>query len=271
MIHSFLKFNSTFKGKIIILHNQLSIENQNILKNFPNIIFHSISKNLKLAVDILTSKSPNLKHKKNRFYSLELFNLNTNSNILFCDSDILFNSNISEIFEEKEKVLVCAEYIQYLGYSRDKTTFDVVFNQNDKNNLNKTFNAGLIYLPKHFVSQIYFKKTLEYLDYKFWQNIKEPYTDQIVFNKLLENHTNFLPITYNCLLNRRKELNNFIPKNIKKIKVLHFNGAKPWSFKNYFFKIQKDIVLLKFFKLWQENYTEAFQYLSIKEQTKDKI
>ncbi|MCP5047296.1 MAG: hypothetical protein GY940_09000, partial [bacterium] len=77
MIASFLEHNPWFTGDIVIIHDHLPDEDQDLLSCFKNIKFLQVGDPFHEKLEALNREVPErkLKHKFARFFSLEVFRL----------------------------------------------------------------------------------------------------------------------------------------------------------------------------------------------------
>lgn len=234
MLHSFLKHNPWFEGDIVVIHDFIPPRLQRHVNCFKNVTWLQVGDELKNRVDTLCNGVPHLdlEHKKQRFYSLELFRLEGYRKVLFCDSDILFLDSISELFQEGSEtgdLLCCGDLHYYTGTPVDAVTL-LPGASGTGGSIDHTFNAGFMLVGEHYLTPHHYCGLLDLLDVERWRGIMSPRTDQVIYNLYFRNRCHLLGAQYNYLLGHADAIAGKNPIPAPDIKVLHFNNKpKPWD------------------------------------------
>ena len=229
LFKSILKNNPKLSFQFLIINAGLTIEEiQSLEQQFNGQI---ISPSRKLTNQIKQVCDSFNQLKKERFYSLEMFNyILPNETCVFLDSDIVCCDKLNIISNLEDGIWAVPDRAYYGGFKRDKKSFKIVEN----NKITKAF-------PQHFIPKLFntgviiFKNTNgkglmenvhKTLTPKTFKPITTGHTDTVVFNKILLNEVKWLPIDWNVYTTMLNE--NKISPN--RILFLHFAGKdKPWN------------------------------------------
>ena len=225
MLHSFLKYNPWFANAnhaIVIIHDAVSPQSQQRFNCYKNITWLQVGDALKERVDSLCKNLPHLKleHRKKRFYSLELFRLNTHRKVLFCDSDLLFLGSIKELFQQDgqtKDLLCCGDLHHYTRTLLDAHTLLPAHTQTSEI-LKNSFNAGFLVVAEHFLTMSHYQGLLDLLSPHRWNKIESSYTDQVVYNLYFKDRCRIMDSRYNFLVLHAKiivQKENIPPDEIK--------------------------------------------------------
>ena len=274
MIHSFLKNNRWFLdagGEIVVIHDQMPPRLRELTTVFDNVIYRQVSEALKEKVEALDRGVPelNLEKRKKRFYSLDLFLLQGYEKIIFCDSDILFTGDISELFhppyastpEEANRLMGVGDVFHLTGTAVDMDSFAPAAEENTADQqgqaLRNTFNAGFLIVDKSLVNRQHHENLLELLSVRRWSKIRSPRTDQVVFNLYFRDKCRLLNPRYNYLVMHAGLISKKEKIPLDSIKALHFNGkAKPWDCLGMLEAADIEPLIIQFLKKWHNEYLD---------------
>lgn len=214
MINSFIKNNTWFKGKIVVLcdieYSQISKENRDLISNaYEKIEFQEVDTTAYL--DLID----NFKRVANRnqlrlvpsLFTFEIFEKVKNHDaLIYLDSDMLILDDISEVFSTGRAILAAPD----AGEFRIGSKYSV-------------FNGGLLVLKKDVHVMGYREKLISHaLSMK-----SMALADQTIMNSFFSNEINLLNSNYNCLKRcfPDNKFNQFKPS----IKIVHYVGSKPWD------------------------------------------
>ncbi|MBT0815598.1 hypothetical protein KJQ77_03415, partial [Campylobacter lari] len=165
--------------------------------------------------------------------------------ILYLDSDIIVNCDISQLFdiEMHDKVIAACKEIGMVyhisKYKNNPDDYMIYFNEKIKlKNSNNYFQSGvMLYNIKKCLEINFTQKCFEKLE-----ELKEPpIVDQDVLNAFLEDQVLFLPLKWNCTWFLKTYLTDYkyiLPKEVLEEYneayasscIFHFNGhVKPWN------------------------------------------
>lgn len=268
MIYSFLKCNRWFSGEIVIIHDNLPDESQEMLSCFKRVKYLQVGEEIKEKLRDLARAVPRLQldTKVDRFYSLEVFRLSGCDQVIFIDSDILLLGNIGHLLdrsgvEETVPLLCCGDRCHYRGIPRDAETFlpiekDSGFHSNQRL-LTCTFNSGFMVIDGSYLTGPHYRNLLGLLEPGTWEKIDTPHTDQVVLNLYFHNRCRMLDSRYNFLAPFANLIRQRENIRLKDIKILHFNGKpKPWDCLEVMEKAAADPSVIELFKLWYKAYLE---------------
>jgi len=259
LIHSFLKHNPWFKGDIVIICDSLEVEKKRLFQVFPRVIFKRPSDDLLLKIGHLCRNLPKLFPKRQRFYSIEVFNLESYDKLLFFDSDMLICGNLSEIVTLPQELLACSDNpYEKTGSVRNKISYKWLPNDQKANNpeiLPMTFNSGFMVVGKEFLNPETYKDLKRLIDTSIFDKIRTHNTDQVVLNLHFDGKVTFLPAGYNLILSQSPELIKNDRIDTDEIKILHFTGKyKPWEATEKMDELMKDPYYSKFIADWHAEY-----------------
>ncbi|MDN3644820.1 glycosyltransferase [Pontixanthobacter aestiaquae] len=260
MLHSFLRNNAWFDGQITILHDDLlSGDIAALAASFPSAIFTGPSAALTAAIGTLAADYPELKNRLRRFLSLEAFHPDRGGSALFCDSDLLFRSDISAMFDSDMPLIACGDRAQLVGTGRDPASMA----EGDSTSAAAkftSFNAGLMVIDGSLRTQAIWDQLLGQLNPQVWKSITSDHTDQAVFNRQFGDQVTMADPSYNYLVGHAGKLRSAIDSPMGNAKVLHFNGpSKPWNFGAHLAATAYDASFVKAVQQWFDAYAE---YLS---------
>jgi len=198
MINSFLKFNN-FKGDIVIYCCDKKI-NKNLFKIYKNVKFIDIY-NLNFNKENFYNKTYcTLNNEYNANNRFEIFKLKYDQ-ILFVDSDVIFNGNTLSLLQPHNKFLVVSSSPQHKKSVSKKQYFD----------------AGIMSISKKFLSLKIYNKILKFSKFKKFRD------DEEILNLFFKNNVTFINKKFNTLTHEIKT------SAFKKYKAIQFVGEKkPW-------------------------------------------
>jgi lipopolysaccharide biosynthesis glycosyltransferase len=233
LFQSFLLNNRDFDGDLVVIHHELSLQDQEELSNLFHVKFHKVSDQLESKVKILTQEYPFYENKYQRFWSIEAFNLGQYEQVLFLDSDVLCTGKINHLFTSKASFSACPDIIFYENKVRDAQTY--IQNEevlSSSNALSKSFNSGVFFIDSNSISERAYQDLLDLLTPSTFKRVKSGHTDQFLLNTYFRNKVNWLDVSYNYYMNRVKllsEKTNTLPAQAL---LLHYiRHPKPWKHK----------------------------------------
>jgi lipopolysaccharide biosynthesis glycosyltransferase len=228
LFRSFLIENPSFSGDLIIIDTGLEIYQKKALSLWFDAKFENLSDKISDKINSLSQKLPHYLNTKQRFASLFAFQLENYDKILFCDSDMLCESDVMALFYHSSEFAACPDPRALQGFWRNEHTFlhskpDSIPENYRSFFIPKLFNTGLMVIDKKLIASNIYENMLEYLVPRNFQHIKTGHTDTVVLNRLLLNKAQWLDPDYNRywpLLKETDKVNGFI----------HFIWKpKPWS------------------------------------------
>lgn len=231
-IHSFLRTNQWFAGDIVVLHDgDLSPGSiRDLLQRWPALKVRRIPSDLSRAIDALVHATPRLATRRARFHSVAALSLNEYSQVLFCDSDVLFQASILPMFRAVQSDVVAVGDRCYLrGYGWDKDSFAEV-RPMAAGALYPTFNAGFMLFSATALDGEDYCHALSLLAPELWAGIVASHTDQLVLNRIFSHRVTLVSWQFNYLLFYAPLIAEAEQIPFDAIAMLHFNGTpKPWA------------------------------------------
>jgi lipopolysaccharide biosynthesis glycosyltransferase len=266
MIYSFVKSNEWFQGDIILVCNDLSDEQKASFGIFPTIKLITPSEMLLEKVADLCRHIPGFTKLSALFYSLEIFNLEGYSKVLFLDSDMLVVKPVKEVFEFEAPFLASAETCWYLGNGRRTDTYESVQSFPDPGQfINNPVNSGFMVIDKHFINVTNYKGMVDMIDPGLWAEKNTFHADQLVINLFFKDRINLVDARYNFRPTNAREI--FIKDHVtlEDASIIHYyRQYKPWNFNEVFELSQRNMLHIKAFRLWYEWYVDMLKYAHLK-------
>jgi len=213
--------NNEYPIDIYIIHSDLSIKNQILLKK----ISESFNYNLKsIKIDAtMFDGAPEMGHLKlETYFRLAIPNFIQAKKVLYLDSDIYINGNIKEIFEINLNDFAIAAVI------------DPGFQPLEKLNMSASatyFNAGVLlmnleYWQRNNLSKVIIEFVINNID-------KLSYADQCALNAIINGKYYALKNIYNFQSGHIINADSDELEEMKNSKIIHFTGSfKPTHFLN---------------------------------------
>ena len=126
LIASFLEHHPRFGGDVVVFNDGLSPGARTALKSLGQVRLEPVSPALRRRSGKLFASVPQLflpVSRLPRLFSLEAFRLKRYRKVLFCDSDLLFQGPVDEVFDRSELLLCCPDHASLHGQGRDARTF----------------------------------------------------------------------------------------------------------------------------------------------------
>jgi lipopolysaccharide biosynthesis glycosyltransferase len=248
LFKSIVKNNNWFEGAFCVIDAGLSADSKKQLTEVVDCGFITPSVHLDERIKNFTSLYPGYERSKNRFYSLESFNLPEYDKVLYLDSDILCVGNIEELFSIEEAISAVPDPRYFLGYIRHKLSLKPVFpnkfsKQLPEQFIDRLFNTGMILIGKELLSSIVFDKLVSEIKGDNYKDIKTGHTDTVILNNEYLSDINWLPLKWNAYTD--VDIDDL--EDIKFIHYLHKN--KPWEIKKLNNATKQE-------KLWVEMHNE---------------
>lgn len=265
LVHSFLKRNPWFGGDIVIITDGLQAGQEDLFRNFPNVMFRKPGDDLLLHIGSLCRQLPDYFAKRKRFYSIEVFNLQGYDQLFFFDSDMLVTGDLSEIMQHPADLMACSDMFGHPGRVRDKVTFKrkpVSDFKEESAFLSMTFNAGFIAIGSNYLNNNTYEGLMQLIHKDIYEKIRTHNTDQVVFNLYFDRKVAFLPVEYNFILSKSLALFETKMVDPGEVKILHFTGNyKPWKSSSKMDELAANPDFIPYFKRWHSEYSEVIRNL----------
>lgn len=256
MLDSFLATNTWFEGRIVVIHDELSEEEERgLAQHFPQLYFTRPEQALLAAITTLVAAQPKLANRSARFFSLQSFWLENDGPILFCDSDLLFLGDLSGDLAMPGDMLACADRAQLVGNTRDPETMTEIAQKDPSNSSHEaahcSFNAGLMLLREPVLDRQSQVAVLDQLTPQAWASVASDHTDQAVLNRLFGRQVKLLDPALNYLVGHSAQYRATTQLQLDQVKGLHFNGpAKPWRPETHHAAVARDASFIKACQYW---------------------
>ncbi len=233
MFYSFLKHHEGSEIELIVIHDDLDEKDQKNLAQWFGVECIFLEKRLSKALELLSQKFPNLNNRVRRFYSLQTFNMDYDS-ILFVDSDVLFNSNVSELFDLEYPISACLDWHSLKAGKRNL----IDFSSNSKDTLYSTFNAGVVHIRLDKIEQETYNQLLGRLQSTNFKKLESGHTDQFILNQHFAANYNQIEKKYNrFVLAKEKDIRY---KKEEDMAIIHYlRHPKPWKRKAWVKRVLK--------------------------------
>lgn len=230
LVTSFLKRHPAFGGDIVILHDDLCAASRDaLLAVSGQVRLEPLSRALRSRLPAVASALPTIGRQMPQFFSLEAFRLAGYRKVLFCDSDLLFQGPVDELFDAPEALLAVGDMACLRGLARDASRFDYPPRPGAPV-LQDTFNAGLLLIDQALASGTCHADLLEMLVPETWDGVVSSHTDQLLLNRYFAGRQTLAGLTYNYPVPHSSELRERHALGPESAKVLHFLGhGKPWQ------------------------------------------
>ena len=236
MIGTFLKHHPGFDGDIVIVQDGLSAASREMLRAaFGRLRFEAVSPEMK-------DRAETVRHlvgdRTTKLYSLEAFRLTGYRKVLCCDSDLLFQGCIAELFDSTEALLCCGDRPFLFGRPRDAATglpargrpaaaADGERPAGETPVLERTFNCGFLLIDARLRGEATYSDLLAMVSPEGWGDLH--FTDQTILNIYFAGRQTLVSWTYNYVLPVGAAIRAREGLDPGRAKVLHYVGPfKPW-------------------------------------------
>lgn len=258
MLHSFLQHHKSFRGDLVIIHDGLNSQSRAILEgHFPPLKFVSGSPVLSETLDRLVTANPAMASRRARFLSLEILKLSGYVKVLFCDSDLLFQGSVADLFASDAELICCGDAAVYRGNARDPVTFLEVAASTSNNALQQSFNAGFMLLDGKICNDKSYAEIIAMISPDRWRAVKTGHTDQLLYNIYFAGRQTLVGAQYNYLLGYSEDIVRSFGAKMSDAMVLHYNGsAKPWIPARVLQSFESRPLLIRSVELWNKAFTD---------------
>jgi len=239
MIDTFLKHHPGFDGDVVVVQDGLSAASREMLQAaFGRLRFEAVSPEMKSreeAVRHLFHLSPD---RTAPLYCLEAFRLTGYRKVLCCDSDLLFQGCIAELFDSTEVLLCCGDRPFLFDRPRDAATGLPVRPVADGERpaggrpvLERTFNTGFLLIDARLLGEATYSDLLDMVSPEGWDDVRctGRLLDQTILNRYFAGRQTLVSWTYNYVLPVAAAIRAREGLDPGRAKVLHYVGpAKPW-------------------------------------------
>ena len=165
--------------------------------------YRAVSSKLRDRIARLGAARPDFRSRLPRFFALEAFRLTGYRKVLFCDSDLLFQQPVTELFEAEDALLCCGDRAFLMGQRRDAATFAPLEDPALAGAvcaLDRTFNGGFLLIDADLVEERHYAGLLALLAPETWRSTDTPHTQQFLQNRYFAGRQALIGSTYNYLL-----------------------------------------------------------------------
>ena len=248
MIGTFLKHHPGFDGDVVVVQDGLSGASREMLQAaFGRLRFEAVSPEMKDRVERLDTVRHLFRYRTASLYYLEAFRLAGYRKVLCCDSDLLFQGCIAELFDSTEALLCCGDRWFLGGRPLDASTGlpalepgraklgRVAAAGNEERPaggrpvLERTFNAGFLLVDARLRGETPYSDLLDMVSPESWRDFQATNTDQWILNHYFAGRQTLVSWTYNYLLPEAAAIRAREGLDPGCAKVLHYKAAlKPW-------------------------------------------
>lgn len=228
MLDSFLRHHRAWHCDVTVIGTDLSVRSRELIDAIaPGACVRAPSAPLVARLAELGRALPSLVPRLARFYSLDALQWASTRRVVFCDSDVLFQRPVPDLFGDVP-FLAAGDVTTLRGAGRNRTSFGVV-PRDDPQALPFSFNAGVMAFGPDAAMPKAHAAALDILHPDRWARFDQTYTDQLVFNQLFAEQAMQGSWSMNYLLAYADELTERTGMGVTDANVLHFNGPlKPW-------------------------------------------
>ena len=246
MIGTFLKHHPGFDGDVVVVQDGLSAASREMLRAaFGRLRFEAVSPELKGRVERLDTVRHLFRYRTASLYYLEAFRLTGYRKVLCCDSDLLFQGCIAELFDSTEALLCCGDRWFLRGQPLDAATGlpvpepgragpgqaagDGARPAGGRPVLERTFNCGFLLVDARLRGETPYRDLLDRVSPESWRDFQATNTDQWLLNHYFAGRQTLVSWTYNYLLPEAAAIRAREGLDPGRAKVLHYKSAlKPW-------------------------------------------
>ena len=248
MIGTFLKHHPGFDGDVVVVQDGLSAASREMLgAAFGRLRFEAVSPGMK---DRAEAVRPLLGDRTARLYGLEAFRLAGYRKVLCCDSDLLFQGGIAELFDSTEALLCCGDRWFLRGRPLDAATGLPVPERGRLDRagldrpaaagneerpaggrpvLERTFNSGFLLIDARLRGEAPYSDLLDMVSPELWRDGWITTDDQWILNRYFAGRQTLVSWTYNYLLPEAAAIRAREGLDPGRAKVLHYVAfPKPW-------------------------------------------
>ena len=234
-VGSFLEHHPDYDGDVVVIEDGLPEKCRGRLRALcDRVRFLPVSSGLRDRIARLGAARPDFRRTLPRFFALEAYRLTGYRKVLFCDSDLLFQQPVTELFDAEDALLCCGDHVFLRGQRRDAATFAPLEDPalaGAAGVLDRTFNDGFLLIDADLVGERHYAGLLALLAPETWRGTDTYLTSQFLHNRYFAGRQTLIGSTYNYLFAAAaaphvKAREGLAPADAK---VLHFNTpVKPW-------------------------------------------
>ena len=248
MIGTFLKHHPGFDGDVVVVQDGLSAASREMLgAAFGRLRFEAVSPEMKGRVERLDTVRHLFLYRTASLYYLEAFRLAGYRKVLCCDSDLLFQGGIAELFDSTEALLCCGDRWflrdrpldaatglpvpepERAGLDRPAAAGNEERPAGGRPVLERTFNAGFLLVDARLRGEATYSDLLDMVSPELWRDGWITTDDQWILNRYFAGRQTLVSWTYNYLLPEAEAIRAREGLDPDCAKVLHYKAAlKPW-------------------------------------------
>ena len=241
MIGTFLKHHPGFDGDVVVVQDGLSAASREMLQAaFGRLRFEAVSPEMKDRAEATRHLLGGLTAS---LYYLEAFRLAGYRKVLCCDSDLLFQGCIAELFDSTEALLCCGDRAFLFGWPRDAATGLPVPEPARAGGrgqrgtprgrkaavVERTFNCGFLIVDARLRGEATYRDLLDMARPETWRGVEVRTADQWILNRYFAGRQTLVSWTYNYLLPEAAAIRAREGLDPSRAKVLHYVAfPKPW-------------------------------------------
>ena len=237
LLGSFARHHPSFGGDVVVIEHGLEEAAKRLLYSaFDRVRFMSVAPELPRRVARLQAALPEvLVYNAPMFYTLEAFRLlGRYRKVLHCDSDMLFQAPVDELFDASAALVCCGDMEDLHGRVRDAETYEPIADRSAAPSgrvIERPFNCGFLLLDGQLAAERPYEKLLAMMAAEQWRGLSSLVSlgDQAILNRYFCGRQTLASWTYNYLVPHGAGIRAREGISARQAKLLHFKGpVKPW-------------------------------------------
>ena len=270
MIGTFLKHHPGFDGDVVVVQDGLSGAAREMLQAaFGRLRFEAVSPEMKGRAEAVRHLFGD---RTAKLYCLEAFRLTGYRKVLCCDSDLLFQGCVAELFDSTEALLCCGDRWFLRGQALDAATGlppDPEPGPRPRGRgapaggrpvLERTFNSGFMLVDARLRGEAPYSGLLDMVSPESWRGVQATTTDQLILNRYFAGRQTLVSWTYNYPLPEAAAIRAREGLDPGRAQVLHYKAApKPWMSNGLLQWVHGDFKRkpIPEFKLWYDAWMDC--------------
>lgn len=233
---TFLRHHPEFAGDLVVVQDGLPAASRDVLRAaFARVRFQDVSPELGDRLARLNAVHHRFRGRTASLYYLDAFRLRGYRKVLCCDSDLLFQAPIGELFDATDALICCGDREFLAGRARDTATYlptslpGGASRGGTRTVLTRTFNCGFLVVDACLTGPSVHADLLDMVAPETWRASRVSLTDQLLLNRYFAGRQTLVSWTYNYLLPEAAAIHAREGLDPARAKVLHYKAPlKPW-------------------------------------------
>ncbi|HKJ16031.1 MAG TPA: glycosyltransferase [Xanthomonadales bacterium] len=232
LLYSIHKFNPDFDGDIVVICEDLPDSDRQRIASVSPARFQAPDDRLRQAVENLRSHEPRLDDIYRRLFSLEAFRFSDYDRVVYLDSDIYCQGDISSLFAADEPLLACADGFTYADRIDERLSEGEAGQLRERygRRMSGSFNAGVLSISPRKLGASIYEELLSWLEPERWKSMGPgKFTDQMLLNIHFNGDFACLEAIYNYMVFLEGYQKIAEGAAFVDARLVHFAGSlKPW-------------------------------------------